>query len=110
MNNPTIILIITLILISSCTPKEECVPIIEYINDTITEYKEVKVIEYINTTIECDKNTSRDYIDRLIRDYERCRGEMRFLNNTNLTDNYYDLNLSLSRCEDKLEEMEEILG
>ena len=113
MKGKIIILIMIVITISACTPqKEECVPTREtiYINNTITEYKEVIVTEYINTTRECDGEYSQDYVNRIIRDYERCRYELVFLNNTELGDEFYDLNISLSRCEKRIEDMREALN
>lgn len=94
-----------LITISACAPADNIV----YINNTITETKETVEIIYINKTInlteECAIEHSQDYVDLIIRDYNRCRYELTFLNNTELADEYYDLNISLSRCETKLEDV-----
>ncbi|GAG19873.1 unnamed protein product [marine sediment metagenome] len=112
MRSKIIILIMITIIISSCTSqKEECIPINNtiYINNTITEYKEVIVREYINTTAECEEEYSQDYVNRILRDYERCRYQLAFLNNTELGDDFYDLNISLSRCEKRIEDMREAL-
>ncbi len=110
-----IILLILLILTASCIIKEKEEPkeIIVYINNTITEYKNITEIIYINTTInnteKCSEKYTQKYVNTFIRDYERCRYEMTFLNRTDLADEYHDLNISLSRCENKLEKIEEML-
>lgn len=108
-------IILSLTLMASCTKevivKEE---VIVYVNNTITEYVDVIEIQYINTTIdntkECVQKYSQKYVNTFIRDYERCKYEMKFLNRSVIVDEYYDMNISLSRCEDKLDKIEEALN
>ena len=109
-----IILILGLVLIAGCTTKDQdCTPVdnIVYINTTITEYINITNIEiqYINSTSEC-KSDDESYVNRLIMDAGRCYEELRYLNRTNLSNINYDLNISLGRCEDKIEDMKELLG
>jgi len=104
-----ILIIITLILLTGCSNET----IKEYINNTIVEYKDVIRIEYINTTQECSEEFSQEYVDALIRDYRRCRADFIFYNKTNMEDMrtmYYNLNVSLTRCEDEIEEIRDVLG
>ncbi len=93
---------------AECTPTESIV----YINNTVTETKEVIVKEYINKTEEKVVGYSQEYVNTFIRDYDKCRAEMTFLNKTDIEDMkdmYYDLNISLSRCEDKIETLKELI-
>ncbi len=83
--------------------------VIIYTNTTTIEYREITTTEYINITNECESIYPQVYVDRVIYQYEVCRNELIFLNKTDLRDENYDLNISFSRCEAKLEEMENIL-
>ena len=114
MKTTIIILILGLVLIIGCTTKDQdCTPVdnIVYTNTTITEYINITNIEiqYINSTSEC-KSDDESYVNRLIMDAGRCYEELRYLNRTNLSNINYDLNISLGRCEDKIEDMKELLG
>ena len=80
-----------------------------YTNTTAIEYREITTTEYINITNECESIYPQVYVDRIIYQYEVCKNELIFLNKTDLRDENYDLNISFSRCEAKLEEMENIL-
>lgn len=103
-----IIFLSMLLILSACTPADTIV----YVNNT--EIRETVEIIYINKTInlteECSEKYSQEYVNLILRDYNSCRHEMTFLNNTEMADEYYDLNISLSRCEAKLEEIENALG
>lgn len=119
MNKKIITIILIMIFISSCTPKEIIVYTNNtvYVNNTITEYKNITEIKLLNRTVtqieKCEGKYSQDYVDKIIRDYQRVKYELTFLNRTNLVDNltdeYHNMNISLSRCETKLEEIEKVL-
>ncbi len=95
-------------------------PVIEtvYINNTVivnhTVYEEVEVIKYVDKVVECKtevcvQNFDASYVSNIIRDIDSCRYERNLLNNTDLLDIVYNQNISLDRCEDKLERIEEII-
>lgn len=102
-----IILMLGLLLISGCTTTIETIiynnsTVIKYINTTTTN------IEYINTTEECVCPDAA-YMSRLLRDYERCNAEMKYFNETDLKDLSYDLNVSLTRCNEKVESLKDLI-
>ena len=99
MKKIIIFLIVFFFLIVGCTKE---VKVIEYINTTIVEYetKEV-VIESEPIIQECPEDDNQDYINRLIRDYNRCYYELEALNNSDLRELVFDLNISLERCRGK---------
>ncbi len=107
MKPTIIILMLGLLLISGCTSTIETIvynnnTAIEYINTTITK------TEYINTTEECVCPNAA-YMSRLLRDYERCNAEMEYFNETDLKDLSYDLNVSLARCNEKVEKLKDLI-
>ena len=111
---PTMIVILFIIIIgvittsyfmSSSTKTET---ITEYINTTKTITETVIVREFINTTAECNC-PDEGYISRLLRDYNRCKSELDFWNRTDALDINYDLNVSLTRCNQKVEDLKELI-
>lgn len=101
MNKIIVLLMIGLILIIGCTKE---IKIIEYINTTSVEYETKEVYiesEPVIQIQECNESLSQDYVDRVIRDYNRCSYELDSLNNSDLRELVYDLNISLRRCENK---------
>ena len=105
MKKTIILLIIGLFLIVGCTKE---VKVIEYINTTTIEYETKEVYiesEPIIQIQECNESLSQDYVNRVIRDYNRCSYELNAVNNTDLRELVYDLNISLSRCENKTQSL-----
>ncbi len=99
MNKTSFVLVIFMIgVVAGCSPTETIV----YTNTTKT------IVEYINTTGECDCPDAQ-YISRLLRDYNRCKSEMKYFNETDLKDLSYDLNVSLIRCRQKVEDLKDLI-
>jgi len=105
---------ITLMLIFSLTPviEEVYINTTVYVNNTI--YKEIPVIEYVDKIIECNpiecvQQFDPGYVSNLLRDINVCTRERNFLNNSHLLSDYYNLNISLYRCQTTIDDIEELI-
>ena len=103
------------VLLVGCTPDIQEV----YINTTIyvnnTVYENVSVVEYVDNILECPSTKcvqefDSQYVSNLIRDVNSCQWERDLLNDSDLPDKYHDLNISLHRCEQALQEIEEVIN
>ncbi len=84
---------------------------------TETIYTNTTITEYINTTTTeecicedcevCPYCPDAEYIRRVELSYNQCNEKVNLLNNTELKDFNYDLNISLYRCNEKIEELKE---
>ncbi len=106
----TLVIVFGMIALNNCknNPPCETMATIEYINTTEYVDKTITKIKYINTTEECVCPNAA-YMRRLLRDYERCNAEMKYFNETDLKDLSYDLNVSLARCNEKVEKLKDLI-
>ena len=105
-----LIIVFGMIALNNCknNPPCETMATIEYISTTKYINTTITKTEYINTTEECVCPNAA-YMSRLLRDYERCNAEMKYFNETDLKDLSYDLNVSLARCNEKVEKLKDLI-